>query len=138
MSDPLKDLKKAMDKTVFLDLKFSKKQREIILKSADDDVEKSIEIVLLKSLEEGSKPGFEIYSYIQNDIAREGLKEREGRLYVILHRLAQKRFISSTWIEEEKIYHLEKKGRRLLAEWSKAKSKAERRSLILEVGGGWA
>jgi len=138
MSDPLKDLKKAMDKTVFLDLKFSKKQREIILKSADDDVEKSIEIVLLKSLEEGSKPGFEIYSYIQNDIAREGLKEREGRLYVILHRLEQKRFIGSTWLEEEKVYHLEKKGRNLLAEWNKAKSGSKRRTLILEVGGGLA
>ncbi|MBM7096137.1 helix-turn-helix transcriptional regulator [Bacillus sp. H-16] len=147
MSDPLKGLKKAMDGTVFREVRFSDKQARNIIKETsasyivNKPVEESMAILLLQSLESGPLSGYSIFKAIRHKREAVDLEAQEGQLYILLHRLEQKRLIGSQWQKDEngeqvKEYILMKKGTRILMKWEKADDQAERRSLQLHLEGG--
>lgn len=146
MSDPLKGLKQAMNKTVFHKINFSDKQKESIEKELlhlilrQEDIEKNIEILIFKSLVDNSRPGYDIFKYLQRESNIFALEEHEGKLYVFLHRLEQNQLISSRWVENQerltKVYQLEKKGKRLLEACSSEGSKEVERGVKIEWEGG--
>lgn len=140
MNDPLKGLKKAMNKTVFRDVRFSEKQQENILHSVGDELEASIEFQILKSLEAEAKEGFMIYKYLQQHAGKEALNEQEGKLYILLHQLEKRKLIRSMWLDSldvpTKFYELEKKGKEYIRVCEKKKQQKVKTKVKLEWNGG--
>ncbi|WP_078380372.1 helix-turn-helix transcriptional regulator [Sutcliffiella halmapala] len=140
MNDPLKGLKKAMNKTVFRDMRFSEKQQENILNSVGDELEANIEFQILKSLEAEAKAGFSIYKYLQQHAGREVLNEQEGKLYILLHQLEKRKLIRSMWLDNidfpTKFYDLEKKGKDYIRVCEKEIQQKVKTNVKLEWNGG--
>ncbi|CAM3909075.1 PadR family transcriptional regulator [Lederbergia lenta] len=112
MEDRLKKLKKSQ---VSNQLEFTEQHRKNIYKSILRDEENEDEVLLaILQLLSKRKNGYEL---LQHLFAR-GMKkfeENEGSLYILLHDLEQKEFISSEWNQENvKQYFLNHKGHRHL------------------------
>ncbi|MEK4537682.1 PadR family transcriptional regulator [Peribacillus sp. FSL K6-1552] len=115
MEDKLNQLKRAMKRTVFADVKFTDKQKTAIkqrlvqAKESDEEVM----IAIFRILQE-EQSGYQIMS----SLIRRGIEkftEQEGILYM-LHDLEQRGFIEVKWEQtEKKSYRLSNKGRRMLA-----------------------
>lgn len=87
---------------------------------ATENLQGSLELLILKTLERGPNHGFGITHHIQT--ASEGLLEiEEGSLYPALHRLEKERLIAGSWKVTEngrraRFYALTASGRRRFTE----------------------
>jgi transcriptional regulator len=104
-----------------------------------DNLQGSLALLVLKSLEQGPMHGWGITLHIQA-ISNEVLRVEEGSLYPALHRMEQQRWIASEWRLSEnnrraRFYRLTALGRRQLAaereSWLKI---AAAIGLVLAVG----
>jgi PadR family transcriptional regulator, regulatory protein PadR len=87
---------------------------------AIENLQGSLELLILKTLEQGPNHGFGITSHIHS--ASEGLLEiEEGSLYPALHRLEKAKFLAGSWRVTQngrraRVYALTASGRRRLTE----------------------
>ena len=87
-------------------------------KSKTDNLQGTLALLVLKSLEQGSMHGWGITLHIQ-DVSNEVLRVEEGSLYPALHRMEQERWIASEWGLSEnnrraRFYRLTALGRKQL------------------------
>lgn len=108
-------------------------------RSKNDNLQGSLALLVLKSLEQGPMHGWGITLHIQR-ISNEVLRVEEGSLYPALHRMEQDRWIVSEWGTSEnnrraRFYRLTALGRKHLSaereNWQKITSAV---ALVLEVG----
>jgi PadR family transcriptional regulator PadR len=90
-----------------------------VAKSKTDNLQGSLALLVLKTLEQGSMHGWGITLHIQR-ISNEILRVEEGSLYPALHRMEQENWIASEWGLSEnnrraRFYRLTEAGRRQLA-----------------------
>ena len=88
-----------------------------------DNLQGSLELLVLKLLRRGPNHGFAIATAIQKS-SDEVLRVEAGSLYPALHRMAEAGLISAEWKQTEagrraRIYALTAKGRRALDEGEK-------------------
>jgi PadR family transcriptional regulator, regulatory protein PadR len=88
-------------------------------RSKSDNLQGSLALLVLKSLEQGSMHGWGITLHIQR-ISNEVLRVEEGSLYPALHRMEQDGWIVSEWGQSEnnrraRFYQLTALGQRELA-----------------------
>jgi PadR family transcriptional regulator, regulatory protein PadR len=92
-----------------------------VAKTKNDNLQGSLALLVLKSLEQGPMHGWGITLHIQQT-SNEILRVEEGSLYPALHRMEQERLIASVWGVSEnnrraRFYRLTRAGHReLLAE----------------------
>lgn len=84
-----------------------------------DQLQGALDLLVLKSLEEGPMHGWGIALHIEN-VSGAMLRVEEGSLYPALHRMEQEGWVSATWGQSEnnrraRFYRLTAKGRRHLA-----------------------
>jgi transcriptional regulator len=85
-----------------------------------DNLQGSLELLVLKTLDHGPNHGFGITSHVK--LASEGLlKIEEGSLYPALHRMERDKLISGTWGTTEsgrkaKLYTITPAGKRHLGD----------------------
>jgi PadR family transcriptional regulator PadR len=89
------------------------------LKTRNDNLQGSLALLVLKSLEQGPMHGWGITLHIER-ISNEVLRVEEGSLYPALHRMEQERLIASEWGVSEnnrraRFYRLTASGRKQLA-----------------------
>ena len=90
------------------------------MKKRNDNLQGSLELLILKTLEHGPNHGFGIASHVQ--AASEGLLQvEEGSLYPALHRLEREKVVSGGWKVTEnqrraRVYALTPAGRKRLAD----------------------
>ena len=87
-------------------------------KSKSDNLQGTLALLVLKSLEQGPMHGWGITLHIQQ-VSNEVLRVEEGSLYPALHRMEQERWIKSEWGVSEnnrraRFYQLTPLGRRQL------------------------
>jgi PadR family transcriptional regulator PadR len=87
-------------------------------KSKSDNLQGTLALLVLKSLEQGAMHGWGITLHIQQ-VSNEVLRVEEGSLYPALHRMEQERWIKSEWGVSEnnrraRFYQLTALGRRQL------------------------
>jgi PadR family transcriptional regulator, regulatory protein PadR len=108
-------------------------------KTKNDNLQGSLALLVLKSLEQGPMHGWGITLHIQR-ISNEVLRVEEGSLYPALHRMEQDRWIASDWGVSEnnrraRFYQLTARGRKQLAaereNWQKITSAV---ALVLDFG----
>jgi PadR family transcriptional regulator, regulatory protein PadR len=108
-------------------------------KTKNDNLQGSLALLVLKSLEQGPMHGWGITLHIQR-ISNEVLRVEEGSLYPALHRMEQDRWIASDWGVSEnnrraRFYQLTALGRKQLAaereNWQKITSAV---ALVLDFG----
>ena len=90
-----------------------------MVKTRNDNLQGSLALLVLKSLEQGPTHGWGITLHIER-ISNEILRVEEGSLYPALHRMEQERLIASEWGLSEnnrraRFYRLTASGRRQLA-----------------------
>ena len=84
-----------------------------------DNLQGSLELLILKTLERGPNHGFGITAHVQT--ASDGLLQiEEGSLYPALHRLERRGWVKARWAATEnnrraKYYELTREGRKQLA-----------------------
>lgn len=88
-------------------------------KSKTDNLQGTLALLVLKSLEQGPMHGWGITLHIQ-DVSHEVLRVEEGSLYPALHRMEQERWIVSEWGLSEnnrraRFYRLTALGRKQLS-----------------------
>ncbi len=88
-------------------------------KTRNDNLQGSLALLVLKSLEQGPMHGWGITLHIER-ISNDILRVEEGSLYPALHRMEQERLISSEWGVSEnnrraRFYRLTAAGRKQLA-----------------------
>ena len=88
-------------------------------KSKTDNLQGTLALLVLKSLEQGPMHGWGITLHIQ-DVSHEVLRVEEGSLYPALHRMEQERWITSEWGLSEnnrraRFYRLTALGRKQLS-----------------------
>ena len=85
-----------------------------------DNLQGSLELLILKTLDHGPNHGFGITSHVKH--ASEGLlKIEEGSLYPALHRMEREKLIGGTWDITEsgrraKLYTITPSGKRRLSD----------------------
>ena len=89
-------------------------------KTKNDNLQGTLALLVLKTLEQGPMHGWGITLHIQR-ISNEILRVEEGSLYPALHRMEQSRWISAEWALTEtnrkaKYYKLTAAGRKQLQE----------------------
>jgi transcriptional regulator len=89
-----------------------------VAKTKNDNLQGSLALLVLKSLEQGPMHGWGITLHIQR-ISNEVLRVEEGSLYPALHRMEQDRWITSEWGTSEnnrraRFYRLTALGRKQL------------------------
>jgi PadR family transcriptional regulator PadR len=89
-----------------------------VAKTKNDNLQGSLALLVLKSLEQGPMHGWGITLHIQQ-ISNEVLRVEEGSLYPALHRMEQDRWIASEWGTSEnnrraRFYRLTALGRKQL------------------------
>jgi len=89
-----------------------------LAKTKSDNLQGSLALLILKSLEQGSKHGWGITLHIEK-ISKEILRVEEGSLYPALHRMEQDRWVASEWGTSEnnrraRFYRLTPLGRKQL------------------------
>jgi PadR family transcriptional regulator, regulatory protein PadR len=108
-------------------------------KSKNDNLQGTLALLVLKSLEQGPMHGWGITLHIQ-DISHEVLRVEEGSLYPALHRMEQERWIASEWGLSEnnrraRFYRLTALGRKQLSaeqeNWQKITGAV---ALVLDFG----
>jgi transcriptional regulator len=87
-------------------------------KTKNDNLQGSLALLVLKSLEQGPMHGWGITLHIQR-ISNEILRVEEGSLYPALHRMEQDRWITSEWGASEnnrraRFYRITALGRKQL------------------------
>ena len=87
-------------------------------KTKNDNLQGTLALLVLKTLEQGPMHGWGITLHIQR-ISNEALRVEEGSLYPALHRMEQERWIVSEWGVSEnnrraRFYRLTKDGRKQL------------------------
>jgi PadR family transcriptional regulator PadR len=87
-------------------------------KSKSDNLQGTLGLLVLKSLEQGPMHGWGITLHIQQ-VSNEILRVEEGSLYPALHRMEQERWIASEWGVSEnnrraRFYRLTALGRKQL------------------------
>ena len=96
-------------------------------KAKSDVLQGTLDLLILKTLENGPKHGYGIASHIER-ISEELLRVEEGSLYPALHRIEQKGWIRAEWKLSElgrqaKFYRLTRAGLKQLsaeeARWQK-------------------
>jgi PadR family transcriptional regulator, regulatory protein PadR len=90
-----------------------------VVKTRNDNLQGSLALLVLKSLEQGPMHGWGITLHIER-ISNDILRVEEGSLYPALHRMEQERLIASEWGLSEnnrraRFYRLTASGRRQLA-----------------------
>src|ERR1700691_5145324 len=88
-------------------------------KTKNDNLQGTLALLVLKTLEQGPMHGWGITLHIQR-ISNDILRVEEGSLYPALHRMEQERWIASSWGLSEKnrrarFYRLTTLGRKQLA-----------------------
>ena len=88
------------------------------MKTRNDNLQGSLALLVLKSLEQGPMHGWGITLHIER-ISNEILRVEEGSLYPALHRMEQERLIASEWGVSEnnrraRFYRLTATGRKQL------------------------
>jgi transcriptional regulator len=110
-----------------------------VAKTKNDNLQGSLALLVLKSLEQGPMHGWGITLHIQR-ISNEVLRVEEGSLYPALHRMEQDRWIASEWGASEnnrraRFYRLTALGRKQLTaereNWQKITSAV---ALVLDFG----
>jgi PadR family transcriptional regulator, regulatory protein PadR len=86
-----------------------------VMKARNDNLQGSLALLVLKSLEQGPMHGWGITLHIER-ISNEILRVEEGSLYPALHRMEQERLIASEWGVSEnnrraRFYRLTASGR---------------------------
>ena len=108
-------------------------------KSKTDNLQGTLALLVLKSLEQGPMHGWGITLHIQ-DVSHEVLRVEEGSLYPALHRMEQERWITSEWGLSEnnrraRFYRLTALGRKQLSaeqeNWQKITGAV---ALVLDFG----
>ena len=108
-------------------------------KSKNDNLQGTLALLVLKSLEQGPMHGWGITLHIQN-VSNEVLRVEEGSLYPALHRMEQERWIASEWGLSEnnrraRFYRLTALGRKQLSaeqeNWQKITGAV---ALVLDFG----
>jgi PadR family transcriptional regulator, regulatory protein PadR len=89
-----------------------------VAKKKNDNLQGSLALLVLKSLEQGPMHGWGITLHIQQT-SNEILRVEEGSLYPALHRMEQERLIASVWGVSEnnrraRFYRLTALGRKQL------------------------
>jgi PadR family transcriptional regulator, regulatory protein PadR len=89
-----------------------------VAKTKNDNLQGSLALLVLKSLEQGPMHGWGITMHIQQT-SNEMLRVEEGSLYPALHRMEQERLIASVWGVSEnnrraRFYRLTALGRKQL------------------------
>jgi transcriptional regulator len=89
-----------------------------VAKTKNDNLQGSLALLVLKSLEQGPMHGWGITLHIQQT-SNEILRVEEGSLYPALHRMEQERLIASVWGTSEnnrraRFYRLTALGRKQL------------------------
>jgi transcriptional regulator len=106
-------------------------------KTKNDNLQGTLALLVLKTLEQGPMHGWGITLHIQR-ISNEVLRVEEGSLYPALHRMEQERWIVSEWGTSEnnrraRFYRLTALGRKQLSterqNWEKITSAV---ALVLE------
>jgi PadR family transcriptional regulator, regulatory protein PadR len=106
-------------------------------KTKNDNLQGTLALLVLKTLEQGSMHGWGITLHIQR-ISNEVLRVEEGSLYPALHRMEQEGWIVSEWGTSEnnrraRFYRLTAQGRKQLSaerqNWMKITSAV---ALVLE------
>lgn len=140
MTDPLKNLKRAMDQTVFREMSYSERQKRNTVAQADEHNQDHINILILKALQHHTKTGYSLFKELQQTKAGDTLAQQEGLLYLVLHKLEQQELISSSWENsgtgKVKVYYIEKKGLKTLINYYKKMSKGKQVSFVLDIEGG--
>jgi PadR family transcriptional regulator, regulatory protein PadR len=90
----------------------------VMAKGKNDNLQGSLALLVLKSLEQGPMHGWGITLHIQR-VSKEILRVEEGSLYPALHRMEQEGWIVSEWGVSEnnrraRIYQLTTQGRQQL------------------------
>jgi len=85
-------------------------------KAKNDNLQGTLALLVLKSLDQGPMHGWGITLHIQR-ISKEVLRVEEGSLYPALHRLEQEGWIAAEWGQSEnnrraRFYRLTAKGRK--------------------------
>jgi PadR family transcriptional regulator len=91
----------------------------IMAKTKNDNLQGTLALLVLKTLEQGPMHGWGITLHIER-ISNEALRVEEGSLYPALHRMEQERWIVSEWGTSEnnrraRFYRLTALGRRQLS-----------------------
>jgi PadR family transcriptional regulator PadR len=89
-----------------------------VAKTKNDNLQGTLALLVLKTLEQGPMHGWGITLHIQR-ISNEVLRVEEGSLYPALHRMEQERWIASEWGTSEnnrraRFYRLTPLGRKQL------------------------
>jgi len=109
----------------------------VMAKTKNDNLQGTLALLVLKTLEQGPMHGWGITLHIQR-ISNEVLRVEEGSLYPALHRMEQERWIVSEWGTSEnnrraRFYRLTPLGRKQLSterqNWKKITSAV---ALVLE------
>ncbi|WP_028392136.1 PadR family transcriptional regulator [Bacillus cihuensis] len=131
MENRLRQLKKAMQTTVFYDVKFSEKHQNKIRQAIVNEGAGEEEVILtIFRMLKNEKSGFEIMAVLTSK-GNAKFADNEGFLYALLHDLEQKDYIQSCWgTSEQKLYKLNDKGRKLL---SKAETKKQSASFVFQA-----
>jgi len=87
---------------------------------SSDNLLGTLQLLILKTLDHGSKHGFGITLHIQS-VSERLLRVEEGSLYPALHRLERAKLISGKWVVTEngrraRVYTLTAAGKKRLAE----------------------
>ena len=87
---------------------------------SSDNLLGTLQLLILKTLDHGSKHGFGITLHIQS-VSEGLLRVEEGSLYPALHRLERAKLISGKWVVTEngrraRVYTLTAAGKKRLAE----------------------
>jgi PadR family transcriptional regulator PadR len=110
-----------------------------VTKTKNDNLQGALDLLVLKSLEQGPMHGWGITLHIQR-VSNEVLRVEEGSLYPALHRMEQERWIASEWGLSEnnrraRFYRLTRLGRKQLSaeqeNWRKITSAV---ALMLDLG----
>jgi len=85
-----------------------------------DQLQGSLDLLILKTLERGPNHGFGITLHVET-VSEGLLRLEEGSLYPALHRLEKNRLVEGEWRQTDKarrarVYTLTREGRRRLAE----------------------
>ena len=105
MDDQLKGLRKSMEKTTFKQLKFTEQHRQQVFERMNqlNENEEDILLSILQLLIQ-ERTGYELTQLLRARGIRK-FEENEGLLYSRLHRLEQKGFIKSNWVQTETKYY---------------------------------
>lgn len=128
MENRLKNLKKSLDQTTFLQLNFTEQHRKKIHEKINKQTETEEDILLaVMQLLTQEKTGFELAKLLRGRGIQK-FEDNEGFLYTLIHRLEQTGCLQSSWELESgaKYYQITDKGRKILQTSEKRHPKKRR------------